>query len=115
MTEDEARVLLEAKTAHDSAPFLTPDEIDALLTAYNVVDDGWNLDAAAAEGWAWKAGKVAPDYSFSQDGQLSDQGQVHRHCVAQKELYERKAGGITILSVRSPYAEDLPELPEEVF
>lgn len=112
MTQDEARVQLERMVAHDSAPELTPDEIDQLLNFCQVSDAGWALDAGAAEGWRWKAGKVVADYSFAIDSQLSDQGQVYDHCITQVGFYESKAGGLAILRLVPPYAISDPVEPD---
>lgn len=107
MIEADARAQLERMVAHDSDPQLTAPEIDALLNFCKVSDTGWALDLGAAEGWRWKAGKVAALYSFAIDNQRSEQGQVYANCIIQSERYDRKTGNLTVLRIVAPYAETL--------
>lgn len=109
MTEDQARAQLERMVAHDSAPTLDSDEIDALM-AIAETEGGWDLDAGAAEGWRRKAGATAGSYTFSVDSQLSRQGEVHANCLAMAEYYEsRTQSSFTVLAIRSPYAETVAD------
>lgn len=55
----------------------------------------WNLDAAAAEGWRWKAAKCASRTAFSTDGQNFQVQQLHAHCLEQAARYSNRAPGTT--------------------
>lgn len=50
----------------------------------------WDLNAAAAEGWLWKAGKVAGSFSFSSDGQTFNRSEMHAMCLSQHDYYRKK-------------------------
>lgn len=50
----------------------------------------WDLDAAAAEGWRRKAGKVASRFSVNIDGDALQRAQVFSHCLAMADRYGRK-------------------------
>lgn len=57
----------------------------------------WSLRAAAAEGWRWKAGKVASKYDFNSDVHGLKRDQLQKHCLEMVKLYERGQSG-TILA-----------------
>lgn len=109
MTEDQARARLERMVAAGTFPELDTDEITDLLDQARQpdsagrapTDDAWEptfeLYRAAAEGWRWKAGKVAPDYSFGIDDQTSHQSDIHKHCLAQVTMYAALADGASTL------------------
>ncbi len=90
---------LKAMTASASEPTLTNTEIDALLTQYSVEDaDGlapsdedwtptYNMRAAAAEGWRWKAGRCANLVSADLDGDRLSSNQIYDHCLAMVKQY----------------------------
>lgn len=100
-----ARARLERMVAWDTSPRLSADEVDQLLTLAARPDaagrlalsEGWeptyNLYAAAAEGWDWKAGKVAGDPDFSADGATISAGKVHKQCLDMADMYAKKAAG----------------------
>lgn len=50
----------------------------------------WDLNAAAAEGWRWKAAKVSARYDFDGDGQRFSRSQLLKHCLAMAGEYARK-------------------------
>lgn len=101
MTYDEALSRLRPMVAADVNPKLDSDELDELVVgarrddAAGVAPDGagwvetYDLNAAAAEGWRRKAGKVAPLYDFAIDNQRSEEGDVYTHCLSQAEHYAR--------------------------
>jgi len=72
----------------DARPALADTEVDALLTKYARADRAglwpsapgyvptWNLNAAAAEGFRWKAARVAADFNFSADNASYSKGDV---------------------------------------
>jgi hypothetical protein len=100
--KDTAVALLGKMTAADQRPALSADELALLLDAVGVTDATvdpavWtgSLDAAAAEGWAWKAGKVAGDFNFSADDASYSKADVLKHCVDMRSEYLAKCGGST--------------------
>lgn len=50
----------------------------------------WDLNAAAAKGWEWKAAKAAALFSFGTDGQQFSRGQIHAHCVEMAGMFRRR-------------------------
>ncbi|HVM28480.1 MAG TPA: hypothetical protein VM433_12535 [Mycobacteriales bacterium] len=106
MTRDEALKRLAAMTAATSRPVLSDEDLGALLDQYAVVDpegrapqdDGWTgawlLNPAAAEGWRWKAGRVAGDFTFSADDARYDKGSVLANCERMVALYAAKDVGV---------------------
>jgi len=53
----------------------------------------WDLNAAAAEGWRWKAGKVAGNFTFSTDNQSFDRVQVKDACLEMARMYGNRVVG----------------------
>ena len=85
-----------------------PDLSGLPRTANRVIDGGvvwedagsgwqgtYDLNAGAAEGWRWKAGKCAGRFGFMADGQSFQRQQVHAHCLEQAALFERRVNGST--------------------
>ncbi len=114
MTEAEARAQLERMIAHTTFPVLSVADVDTLIALAKRPDSEgreptdigwvptWNLDAAAATGWEWKAGRTSGDFNFGEDGQRFDRAQVHQHCLAMADMYGRhrgRSGSITITSI----------------
>jgi hypothetical protein len=111
MTEAEARARLQRMIAADQEPVLATPDIDDLVAIAKRPDSNdvipsdpawiptWNLNAAAAEGWLWKAGKCSPNYSFAVDAEQSSQSDVFAHCMAMHEKY--KTGGAGSAKVES--------------
>lgn len=91
--------------AWTSEPVLTPAELDDLLLLARRPDPdgifpdqtGWtptfDLNAAAAEGWRWKAGKQAPVHDISTDDQSARRAQIYEHCLLMADRYARKVVG----------------------
>jgi hypothetical protein len=50
----------------------------------------WDINAAAAEGWRIKAGKVAGRYNFTTDGQQFARAQMIAHCRHMERMFRRK-------------------------
>lgn len=109
--------------AADERPALSADAIHDLLDGAAIPDAAgrlstdptwepvWDLDRAAAEGWRWKAGAVAGDFTFSADGGSFSKGEVLAHCEAMADHYA--ARGLGIITARedrlaAPY--DSPRL-----
>jgi len=101
-----ALVLLGEKVAATSRPILADAVVAALLDAYPMrdadgrepQDDGWvgtwDLNAAAAEGWRMKAGKVAGDFNFSADGASYSKADVLAQCLEMEAKYASKSHGV---------------------
>lgn len=58
---------------------------------------GWsptyNLNAAAAEGWRWKAGKVAGKFDFATDQQIFNRKDMNEMCLAMADRYAKRVSG----------------------
>lgn len=105
MEREVALALLRDKVASTSRPVLAEATVAALLDAYPMPDaDGrepqdtdwvgtWDLNAAAAEGWRMKAGKVAGDFSFSADGSSYQKADVLAHCLEMEAKYASMSHG----------------------
>lgn len=103
--ETAAREKIARMVEATSEPALTEDDLDDLVDAAARADaDGryrdnpaweptWDLNAAAAEGWARKASKAANSFNFAEDGQRFDRSQIYAHCAAQQKVYADKAMG----------------------
>lgn len=105
MEEAAARARLESMVAAASVPTLDEAEITELLAlarrsdtdGFLPDDDGWtgtyDLNAAAAEGWRWKAGKVAGKFSFGTDGQNFNRADMIRACQDMATTYRNRITG----------------------
>lgn len=96
-------------------PQLNDDELADLLSMAAVADstglapehDDWTatysaiaLNASAAEGWRWKAGKLSEGETFSADG-ASFQPEVRRQfCMDMAERYQRRVRGTITVTGR---------------
>lgn len=102
MTALEAETRLEKMTQHDVEPKLLSSEITLLLEMFSRADSAGNapgtsewqptydLKAAAAEGWRWKAGKASELVSADLDGERMSSNQVFEHCERMVQHYSRK-------------------------
>ena len=119
MDREVALTLLSDKVAATSRPVLEPASVSALLDAYQSADadgraptdDGWvgtwDLNAAAAEGWRMKAGKVAGDFNFSADNASYSKADVLAHCLEMETKYASLSHGLmTTLAGRQPLPPD---------
>src|SRR5215217_5867225 len=114
MDATEARRRLESKVQLNAAPTLTTAEITELLTGARVTDAAGVLpdatgyvvtysergvNRAAAEGWRWKAGKVADQYDLSSTGgRKLARSQTPEFCLLMAERFDAKArGGIGVI------------------
>lgn len=101
MPDSTAKTRLKAMTAWETTPALTDGEIDDLLVQFSLPDaDGlapddvewtptYNLRAAAAEGWRWKAGRAAELQSTDLDGDRMSANQIFDHCERMIKVYSR--------------------------
>jgi hypothetical protein len=53
----------------------------------------YDLNAAAAEGWRWKAARVAGEFDFATDQQTFDRTGKHKQCLAMAEHYAKRISG----------------------
>lgn len=114
MDRDGAYTRLRNMVAADSRPSLSITDLDDLLAAYAIPDgEGhlpqdtdwvatWDLNQAAAEGWRWKAARVAGDFTFSADDASYNKGEVLAHCEAMVQMYADR--GVHVLGVRDDRA-----------
>lgn len=119
MTDAEARELLESMTAWDSVPTLTDEQMDLLVVRARRADPdgllpsdtGWagtyDLNAAAAEGWRWKAAKVAGDFTFASDGQQFNRADMAKACMDMARTYRDRVVGSIPLALRTEWDSDI--------
>jgi hypothetical protein len=105
----DAKTQLQRMVAWDQDPQLTDPEVDDLLRLARAVDtDGravtdpewvptYDLNYAAAEGWRWKAGRVAALTSFSLEGQRVERSDMYDHCTKMADLYDGRVSGFVRL------------------
>ena len=117
-TDAEARQRLERMLAWDTDPQLTQAEIDDLLQlakradAYGLGPDDpdwtptYDLNAAAAEGWRWKAGKATGRYDLSDGGDSLSRSQVREACLEQARTFDAKV--TASVAGAGPWAGDNP-------
>lgn len=96
--------------AADSEPTLEVDEVEDLLDLVKradihgllPTDTDWiptyDLNAAAAEGWRRKAGKVSGSNDFSVDGDSYSDSQQHAMCLEMAKSYAAKSSGTISLA-----------------
>jgi len=116
-----AKARLTNLVASASRPVLSDPDLESLLNLHQVPDrDGltpldvgwtptWDFNAAAAEGWGWKAGKVAGDFNFTADGASYSKADVLTHCVDRQAHFAARVAGVTRYGpgVRDYIAPDL--------
>lgn len=56
-------------------------------------DPTYDLNAAAAEGWRWKAAKVAGEFDFGTDQQTFSRSDKHAACLAMADEYRKRVTG----------------------
>ena len=107
----QARARLERMLQWNVAPALTTAEVDDLMLfarrpdalGYTYADvlwtPTWNLRAAAAEGWRWKAAKVAAQYDVAAGGGTSfTRSQQYKHCIEMARTFGSGIGSIQMVS-----------------
>lgn len=90
--------------AVDRRPTLTAPEVGAVVDAHPITDSAgrgsgttdwdptYDVNAATAEVWRIKAGRVAGDYSFTADDASFSKGDVLAHCLEMEAKYAAMAG-----------------------
>lgn len=89
-----------------TTPALTDDEVDALLAYATRPDGSYDLRRAAAEGWRWKAGRVAAGFTFSADGVAVDKSMLQAHCLEMVRQYSSGVRTVTVDTALSPFETD---------
>lgn len=67
----------------------------------------YDLNAAAAEGWRWKAGKVAGDFTFGSDGQTFNRADMVKACELMARTYRNRVVGSIPLVLPSEWDTDV--------
>lgn len=120
MNRSTAQELLEKMVAADAVPKLDAIEVGHLLDRAQRVDSSglapsdanwvptWDLNAAAAEGWRWKAGKVAGAYTFSDAGAMFNRSDMVKACMDMAKTYgTRGAGTVRLASSDNEWDTDI--------
>jgi hypothetical protein len=106
MDADMALARLSNMVAATTTPALSDEDVDALLD-YAIRPDGtYDLRRAAAEGWRWKAGKVAGGFTFSADGVAVDKSMLLEHCLGMVKQYSTGVRTVTVDTGLSPFETD---------
>lgn len=105
MDEAAARARLERLVAASDAPVLDDADLVELLVVARRPDpygrvygeagyeETWDLRAAAAEGWRWKAARCVTHFDFSADGSSLSKSQVLAHCLQMAAEYGAASAG----------------------
>lgn len=116
LTLAQATVQLKSMVAWQVEPRLSEDDITVLLLRAAVLDvdglrpsdDGWTatyspvlLNAAAAEGWRWKAGRLTADKSGNKGEQSFSPELQRADMLKLAEDYQKRVIGA---SVQQPFA-----------
>lgn len=92
-------------TAASAEPALAEEELTQLLADFSrpdaegrpPTDLNWvptyDLNAAAAEGWRWKAARATELTAVDLDGTKLSAEQIFEHCERMIGVYSRKVGG----------------------
>jgi hypothetical protein len=95
---------LKRMTAWESEPALADEDVDELLAIYAKADmsdntpdpdnEDWSpsfdLNAAAAEGWRWKAAKASEMIAADLDGAKLSAEQLFEHCERMIGIYAKR-------------------------
>lgn len=99
ITVTEAKARLERMLQWQEQPALTTEEVDDLFEMAKIADqDGnapdssaweptFNLNAAAGEGWSWKAGKVASLFDADAGDAAAKRSQIFDMCMKKSAAY----------------------------
>jgi hypothetical protein len=112
---------LKRMTAWANEPTLSQEEIDELLVMFSKADaDGYvpsdgdwtptyNLRAAAAEGWRFKAAKASELISSDLDGDRMSANQLFEHCQRMIKTYAASAS----VQITTPNTGKYPSVADE--
>lgn len=110
-TPEQALARIRLQVQADSEPTLSSDELDELVEMAKQSDSEdrvpsdadwvatWNLNLAVAEGWRWKAGKVAAEFNVLVGGNRFERAQTYQHCMKMASSY---ASGVVASITVSP-------------
>lgn len=119
MDETTAWDRLSSMVAKVSDPVLDDLEVSDLLSFARRPDsDGllpddanwtgtYDLNAAAAEGWRWKAAKAAGQFAFSSDGQTFNRNQIYEACLAMADRYSKRVVGSIPYNLPTTWDSDI--------
>lgn len=101
------RVTLLAATNDD--PVIAPSHVSEIVAQFATIDtdgnaptdDDWtptyDVYAAVATAWRVKAGNAAMRYTFQAGDQRESESDLHKHCMAMADYYDRyRAQSVTI-------------------
>lgn len=92
--------------AEPSWPSVVGGTVTADGVTYEAVTDTWtgtyDLNAAAAEGWRWKAAVAAGKFSFSSDGQSFNRAEISRAAREMATMYRNRVAGSVPLVLSTP-------------
>ncbi len=105
LTEAAARARLER--AVRGTPALAVADVDLLMVIARVEEPtleqplpGYDLDAAAAQGWSWRAGILAEQRSVGAEGAKAENQQRFEHALRMVEHYRGSGGTVTSTKFR---------------
>lgn len=100
-----------AGSAEPTWPTAAGGTVTADGVTYREATDPWTgtyeLNAAAAEGWRWKAAKAASDFTFSTDGQSFSRSDVASACRDMAAMYRNRVVGSVPLVVDTTWDGDV--------
>lgn len=67
----------------------------------------YDLNAAAAEAWRWKAGQVAGSFTFGSDGQTFNRADMVKACLEMAKTYRSRVAGSIPLVLVSEWDSDV--------
>lgn len=83
--------------AEPAWPAVAGETVTADGITYEAVTDAWtgtyDLNAAAAEGWRWKAATAAGKFTFATDGQSFNRHEITRACREMAVMYRNRVVG----------------------
>lgn len=94
--------------AKDNTPTLSDQDVDDLVAIAARPDGTYDLNRAAAEGWRWKAAKVAGYFNITIDGGGINRGDLLEHCTKMVELYTKGRGRVRSIRTAAGTATDTP-------
>lgn len=103
MNRTAAEAWLKRATAWDSEPQLSQSDIDLLLDQFGGTSFSLrSLNAAAAEGWGWKANASSETY-------LSGEDKIYEHCKERQRYFASRAsaGGSVVTAADTDAVKSL--------
>lgn len=94
---DEVAARARLERALKGTPALTPDDVDMLMVVALVEDEtdeslpGYDIDAAAAEGWSWRAGELAEQRKVGAEGATVENQQRFDQAMKMVDHYRARS------------------------